>query len=130
MPAVQEFSARRDLEFDRPFHAAASDDALTGGSALDDGRVAAGLAERWLVSARRPAVNVDLHNVRVGRDGVFVAGGKVADLGQVVQVIARDDVAEIRGPVVARGSVLGGVLGGWWDSRSVWFPVLEARRKL
>lgn len=52
-------------------------------------------------------------NVRVGRDGVFVADRKVADLGQVVETIARNDVTEIRGPVVVRGSVLGAVLGGW-----------------
>ena len=37
----------------------------------------------------------------------------VADLGQIVETIARSDVTEIRGPVVARGSVLGAVLGGW-----------------
>lgn len=52
-------------------------------------------------------------NVRAGRDGVFVAGRKVADLGQVVETLARDDVSEITGPVVARGSVPGTVLGGW-----------------
>jgi hypothetical protein len=52
-------------------------------------------------------------NVRVGRDGVFVADRKVADLGQVVETTARNDVAEIQGPVVARGSVPGAVLGGW-----------------
>ena len=51
-------------------------------------------------------------DVRLGRDGMFVAGRKVADLGQVVQVIARNDIAEIRGPVVVRGSVLGALLGG------------------
>ena len=43
-------------------------------------------------------------NVSVGRDGVFVANRKVAELGEVVQAIARSDVIEIRGPVVARGS--------------------------
>ena len=52
-------------------------------------------------------------NVRVERDGVFVAGRRVADLQEVVQTIARSDVAEIRGPVVARGSVVGAVVGGW-----------------
>ena len=35
-------------------------------------------------------------NVRMGPDGVFVANRKVADLGQVVENIARTDVAEIR----------------------------------
>ncbi len=52
-------------------------------------------------------------NVRVGRTGVFVADRKVADLGQIVETIARNDVTEILGPVVARGSVLGTLLGGW-----------------
>jgi len=52
-------------------------------------------------------------NVRVGRDGVFVSDRKVADLNQVVETIARNDVSEIWGPVVARGSVVGTVVGGW-----------------
>jgi hypothetical protein len=52
-------------------------------------------------------------NVRIGRDGLFVADRRIADLEQVVESIARKDVSEIRGPVVARGSVLGAVLGGW-----------------
>jgi hypothetical protein len=52
-------------------------------------------------------------NVRVGRNGLFVADRKVADLVQVVETIAPNDVSEIWGPVVARGSVLGTVLGGW-----------------
>jgi hypothetical protein len=52
-------------------------------------------------------------NVRVGRAGVFVDDRRVADLGQIVETIARNDVTEIRGPVVARGSVLGAILGGW-----------------
>ena len=37
-------------------------------------------------------------DVRVAPDGVFVAGRKVADLGQVVEHIARNNVAEIRKP--------------------------------
>jgi hypothetical protein len=52
-------------------------------------------------------------DVRIGRDGLFVANSRIADLEQVVERIARNDVSEIRGPVVARGSVLGAVLGGW-----------------
>src|SRR5262245_10385801 len=55
--------------------------------------------------------------VRIGRDGVFVAGRKVADLGQVVEHIARTDVAEIqrrrpgaRGKV-AKGAFIGAVGG-------------------
>lgn len=51
--------------------------------------------------------------VRVGRDGVFVADRKVADFGQLVETLARTDVIEILGPVVARGSVPAAVLGGW-----------------
>jgi hypothetical protein len=52
-------------------------------------------------------------DVRVGRDGVFVADRRVAAFDEVVETIARDDVIEIDGPVVARGSVAGAVLGGW-----------------
>jgi hypothetical protein len=52
-------------------------------------------------------------DVRIGRDGVFLADRKVAELAQVVQRVARSDVSEIQGPVVARGSVAGGLLGGW-----------------
>ena len=36
------------------------------------------------------------NDVRVAGDGVFVAGQKVADLGQVVERIARTDVAEVK----------------------------------
>jgi hypothetical protein len=52
-------------------------------------------------------------DVRIGRDGLFVANSRIADLEQVVERFARNDVSEIRGPVVARGSVIGAVLGGW-----------------
>ena len=52
-------------------------------------------------------------DVRVGRDGLFVANRRIADLEQVVERFARNDISEIRGPVVARGSVSGAVLGGW-----------------
>jgi len=52
-------------------------------------------------------------NVRIGRDGVFVANRRIADLDQVVETIPRREIAEIWGPVVARGSVPGTVLGGW-----------------
>src|SRR5258706_11660551 len=52
-------------------------------------------------------------NMRVGPDGVFVANRTVAELGQVVETIARNDIREIRGPVVARGSVPGVIPGGW-----------------
>jgi len=52
---------------------------------------------------------VEQDNVRVGPDGVFMAGRKVADLGQVVETIARIDV-EIR-TVRTRGSVSGAAIG-------------------
>ena len=51
--------------------------------------------------------------VRVGREGVFVANRKIAAFDEIVETIARDDVIEIDGPVVARGSVAGSVIGGW-----------------
>jgi hypothetical protein len=66
-------------------------------------------------------------NVRVAPDGVFMADRKVADLGQVVEKIARHDVAEIKaaftpprrkqlGPWAAiPGALLGGMLGGAVD---------------
>jgi hypothetical protein len=37
-------------------------------------------------------------NVRIGRDGVFVAHRKVADLMPLIEQIAREDVTELRGP--------------------------------
>ena len=52
-------------------------------------------------------------DVRIGRDGVFVADRKVAEFRDIVETIARDDVVAIDGPVVARGSVAGATLGGW-----------------
>ena len=66
----------------------------------------------YLVAAQRAGA-FRQENVLVGRDGVFVADRKVADLNQVVETVARNDVSEIWGPVVARGSVAGTVLGGW-----------------
>jgi hypothetical protein len=52
-------------------------------------------------------------DVRIGADGVFVAGSRIGDLDRVVESIRRDEVVEIQGPVAARGSVPGSVLGGW-----------------
>ena len=51
--------------------------------------------------------------VRLGRDGLFVAGRRIADYAQVVETLPREVIREIRGPVVARGSVAGTILGGW-----------------
>jgi hypothetical protein len=50
-----------------------------------------------------------------------------SDLGQVVERIARNTVIEIRGPVVARGSVLGAVLGGWLVDSASWRRMSESR---
>jgi uncharacterized protein YcfJ len=51
--------------------------------------------------------------VRLGRDGLFVAGRKVAEFAKVVETFPRQEIREIRGPVVARGSIAGTILGGW-----------------
>jgi hypothetical protein len=64
-------------------------------------------------SATRKGETFAQQDVRVGRDGIFVANRKVADLEQVVETISRTLIEEIRGPVVARGSVPGAILGGW-----------------
>jgi hypothetical protein len=54
-------------------------------------------------------------NVRVGPNGVFVADREVADLGQIIENIARDDVAEITVRQKGRG-IWGhlGPLGGYF----------------
>jgi hypothetical protein len=52
-------------------------------------------------------------DIRVGPDGVFVADRRVADFGQIVERIARTDVAEIASPMRTRGSV------GWAVTGSV-----------
>jgi hypothetical protein len=43
--------------------------------------------------------------IRVGPDGVFMADRKVADFGQIVERVARSNVAEVRRQVRTRGSV-------------------------
>ncbi len=51
-------------------------------------------------------------NLRLTRDGVFIADQKVADFGQVVETIARTDVVEIA-PISKHGhKVLWAVLSG------------------
>jgi hypothetical protein len=44
---------------------------------------------------------------------VFASGQKVADLERVVESIPRAEVIAVHGPVVARGSVGGSILGGF-----------------
>ena len=67
-------------------------------------------------------------DVRIGRDGVFVGGRKAAELAQVVETLARNDVADIRGRVVARGSVLGAVVGGWVGRVRRWWSAPKSQR--
>lgn len=55
-------------------------------------------------------------SVRIASDGVFVADQKVADLGQVVETIARTDVVEIRSSgrtlsPVQKGALIGAIAG-------------------
>jgi hypothetical protein len=52
-------------------------------------------------------------DVRIGGGGLFVDGRRITAFESVVERVARNDVGEIFGPVVARGSVGGAVLGGW-----------------
>lgn len=52
-------------------------------------------------------------SVRVGRDGVLVEGRRVAAYTDIVESIGRGLVVRIEGPVVARGSVGGSLIGGW-----------------
>lgn len=56
-------------------------------------------------------------HLRIGPDGVFVADQRVADPGQIVERIARDDVRSIVRPVRRRGSkwgAVGGAAVGAW----------------
>jgi hypothetical protein len=52
-------------------------------------------------------------SVRIGREGVLVDGRRVAAYTDVVEAIVRGRVVRIEGPVVARGSVGGSLIGGW-----------------
>jgi hypothetical protein len=51
--------------------------------------------------------------VRLGRDGLFVSDRRIAALAEVVETLPREAVREIRGPVVARGSLAGAIVGVW-----------------
>ena len=52
-------------------------------------------------------------SVRIGRDGVLIDGRRVAAYTDVVEAVPRNRVVRIEGPVVARGSVGGSLLGAW-----------------
>lgn len=67
----------------------------------------------YFPSAQKGGTLVLENNVRVGRDGVFVAERKVADLKQVIEQIDRNDVAEIK-TVKVGSSVFGCVLAGYF----------------
>jgi hypothetical protein len=88
-----------------------SDEAVLGPAARVLRQMAEEQPESFTLMAQRGTFQRE--NVRVGRDGVFVGDRRVAALNQVVESIARGAVIEIRGPVVARGSLFGAVLGGW-----------------
>jgi hypothetical protein len=57
--------------------------------------------------------SVEQGAVRISRDGVLVDRRRVAAYNEVVVTIPRDSVLRIEGPVVARGSVGGSLLGAW-----------------
>jgi uncharacterized protein YcfJ len=52
-------------------------------------------------------------SIRISRDGVLIEGRRVAAYTDVVEAVARGRVVRIEGPVVARGSVGGSLLGAW-----------------
>jgi hypothetical protein len=65
-----------------------------------------------LVAAERSG-ELQQGSVRIGRDGVLIDGRRVAAYSDVVEAVSRNRVARIEGPVVARGSVGGSLLGAW-----------------
>ena len=81
--------------------------------AADDGvLIVLNLTEPTFVTMQKTGA-LSQNDVRIGRDGLFVADRRIADFERVVEAIARNDVKEIWGPVVARGSTIGAVFGGW-----------------
>ena len=64
-------------------------------------------------AANKAGGSFEQDRVRLGRDGLFVAGRRIAGYAQVIETLPRETIREIRGPVVARGSVAGTILGGW-----------------
>jgi len=79
------------------------------------GRILREIAARTpdqLVAAEKSG-SFERGSVRISRDGVLVDGHRVAAYPDVVDAIVRDRVVRIEGPVVARGSVGGSLIGGW-----------------
>ena len=64
-------------------------------------------------AARWSGAALQRENVRIGRDGLFIDDRFIPPLERIVETVARDAVQEVQGPVVARGSVAGVMLGGW-----------------
>jgi hypothetical protein len=73
--------------------------------------IAARTPDQLVTAAKSGSLEQDM--VRIGRDGVMVDGRRVAAYADVVEAISRDRVVRIEGPVVARGSVGGSLIGGW-----------------
>jgi hypothetical protein len=70
-------------------------------------------ADYFGLARRGSTVRLDKH-VRLAPDGVFLDDRKVAELEQVVQLVARDSVAEIRHVhrAIKRGMAWGALIGG------------------
>ena len=65
-----------------------------------------------LVAAERSG-ELQQGEIRISRDGVLIDGRRVAAYSDVVEPIARERVVRVEGPVVARGSIGGRLLGSW-----------------
>jgi hypothetical protein len=64
-------------------------------------------------AAMQTGSSLEHDRVRLGRDGLFVADRRIAAFADMVERLPRAAVREIRGPVVARGSVPGTILGAY-----------------
>ena len=73
--------------------------------------IAARMPDR-LVAAERSG-ELQQGEIRISRDGVLIDGRRVAAYSDVVEPIARERVVRVEGPVVARGSIGGRLLGSW-----------------
>jgi hypothetical protein len=85
--------------------------ALPPGTARTLREMAASEPARLAALQRGGALQQD--RVRIGRDGVFTDDRRIAAFDELVETIPRSQVSQIEGPVVARGSVGGSVIGAW-----------------